>query len=122
MNTDITWLPNHLLKDIDLPKVIIEEYKGQSYSGYYRDGTKKLIVVETSTIVSTIAHEFCHYLQYTKNTLTKNNTSFFIEDTYEKSIKKFFRNDISEYEALLFEHKYAKDWLNDWWLRKLVLE
>ena len=121
MNTDITWLPNHLLKDIDLPKVITEENIGQNYGGYYTQGTKNITIVYSDIIASTITHEFCHYLQNIQGRSIKSS-KWEIKGTYEESIKNYFKNSINEYEALLFEYKYAKDYLNEWWLRKLVME
>jgi len=114
----LTWLPNSLLKGITPPKIVFEEFKGQPYSGYFLHATQKITVVEGYTEASTIAHEFCHYLQHLKGNIVASTWK--VEGTYEESIHKYFTTNKSEYEALRFEYKYAKDYLNEWWLRKLV--
>lgn len=122
-NSDFNWLPNSILKGVKLPKIIYEEDTGQDYGGYYTFDSDHIVIVETDHISSTIAHEFRHYLQWdTKIRYIMHGTSFNQGNNYELAIKNYFRDNIIEMDALLFEHKYAKNWLNDWWLRKLVLE
>lgn len=87
---DILWLPNRLLKGIEISKIIYEEYTGQDYGGYYTHGSNKLVVCdEEENIPATIAHEFCHYLQYFNGKLSKG--SIWPEgDNYEQSIHSYF--------------------------------
>ena len=122
-NTDLSWLPNHLLKDITLPKIEFVPNSGE-YSGYYQHNSNTLFIVEgIENIESTIAHEFKHYLQEKDGYLTKKPLNWAILENalgYESSINYYFTHDYCEYEALLFEYKYAKCYYNDWWLRKLV--
>ena len=125
--SELNWLPNHLLKDITLPKVKYVDENNLPYSGYYAHESKVLTVATCyeELVPSTIAHEFKHYLQEVKGTLGNNPPSWKIyEDKfgYEKGIKNYFKYNKSEYEALLFEYKYAKDWCNEWWIRELVLK
>ena len=49
-------------------------------------------------------------------------SKFKVINTYEQSIKKYFLTNWFEFDALLFEFKYSKTWLNEWWLKKLVIE
>ncbi len=126
LNNDTLWLPNSLQKDIKKPIVIYEEYVNQNYGGYYTLKTNKLTVVvresrTSNEIAATIAHEYCHYLQYVNNGNTLESI-WKIIDTYEESIKRYFSTYTHEMEALLFEYKYSKCELNDWWLNKLVIE
>jgi predicted SprT family Zn-dependent metalloprotease len=121
---DLNWLPHSLFKGIEYPKVVYEAEYGQSYGGYYTHGSNILVVVASPNEhywPDTIAHEFKHYLQWIANTINPLGSDFQLEGSYEQSIRKYFRTQPDEYEALLFAHKYAKCELNDWWLRKLVL-
>jgi hypothetical protein len=119
---ELSWLPNHLLKGITLPKIIYEDKKDQNYGGYYSNNTL-MIVASEDFIASTIAHEFKHYLQDLNNELPNTIASWNSYDKkfgYEKGISNYFKYNKYEYEALLFEYKYAKTDINEWWLRKLV--
>jgi hypothetical protein len=125
--TNLGWIPNSVLKGVyPLPEVIFEEEADQAYSGFYREGTNKLVAVaEGDRIAGTIAHELKHYLQYLNKQFpsVKNIRWPCSPDlSYEKNIRVYFRGSMKEFDALVFEHKLSKDWLNDWWLRKLVLE
>ena len=119
-NTDINWLPNHLLKNIPDVKVIYEEDIGQSYGGYYEYGSNILTIVEGVNNASTIAHEFRHFLQDDKG-LLKDGSIWKVTGTYEESVHKYFWSYWWEMDALLFQYKYAKTEYTDWWLNKLVL-
>ncbi len=119
LKADLNWLPTSLFKGIIYPTVIYEDDIDQKYGGYYTHGTNELVVVESGdTNASTIAHEFKHYLQHQKYKIP--GSIWKLTGTYEESIYRYFHSYWWEMEALLFEHKIAKDWNNDWWLRKLV--
>ena len=121
-NADINWLPNHLLKNIPDVKVIYEESVGQSYGGYYTYGSNEIVVVADGTEQSTIAHEFRHFLQYNKGLLKDEEGSIWkMIGTYEESIHKYFWSYWWEMDALLFQYKYSKDEVTEWWLKKLVM-
>lgn len=126
---DWSWLPLSLRKGISLPKIIYEESIGQNYGGYFTRGIREIHIVENEKLTaSTIAHEFCHYLQYFDNRIIdlKNAGSSIWNmkknESYEDSITRFFNTNPCEMEALLFEYKYAKSWLNEWWYKQLILE
>lgn len=119
---DINWLPNHLLKDIPDIKVVYEEDNNQQYGGYYEMGSSILTIVESETMQSTIAHEFCHFLQDAKGYEAEEYKQWkSMRGTYNERIYEYFTSQLHEMDALLFEYKYAKDYLNDWWLNKLVM-
>lgn len=118
---ELNWLPHSLFKGIPYPIVVFQEDKGQSYGGYYTHNSGILTIVEHEFVPSTIAHELKHYLQELSGN-PPTPTNFKVVGTYEQSIKNYFCSVISEFEALLFEYKYAKSWVNEWWLRKLVLD
>tara|TARA_R110000851_G_scaffold142629_4_gene281333 strand:- start:191 stop:571 length:381 start_codon:yes stop_codon:yes gene_type:complete len=123
MNSDLTWLPNSLLKDLHSPpSIVYEPYVDQQYRGYYTHGTAKLVIVETDEelIQSTIAHEFRHMLQYFSGRPLESTSFESTYENYEDQITKYFTNSWSEYDALQFEYKHSKNWLNEWWLKKLV--
>ena len=121
MNSDLTWLPNSLFKDLPTPIIIFEESADQSYSGYYTWGTTEIVVVEDEEMIpSTIAHELCHLIQYWTGKHIDETSFESTYDNYEEQIHKYFTTSTSEYEALLFEYKYSKNDVNEWWLRKLV--
>lgn len=120
----INWLPLSHRKNISQVKVIIEDDIGQPYSGYYAIGTKTLVAVYRNlgggSLESTIAHEFRHHVQYETNNISLKVVSFNTNITYEKAIRQYFRSSLSELDALIYEHKYAKSDLNEWWLKELV--
>jgi hypothetical protein len=117
----LLWLPNSVRKDICLPKVVFEEPSDQDYSGYYIPNTNVIVVVHSDYEDAIIAHEFCHYWQQ-HNYRAAGYGPWEIIGSYEESIKRYFKSYSWEMEALLFEHRISKNYLNDWWLRKLVLE
>jgi hypothetical protein len=128
---ELTFLPLSLRKGIDLPKVIIEEYCSQNYGGYYDTTSNVIVAVDreaegSSTLATVLAHEFRHFLQYryTEKVTLKNSGEFFNQQfeklSYNKFIRAYFRNIDSEYDALLFQHKYAKAPITEFWLKALV--
>lgn len=121
LNSDLNWLPTSLFKGITYPKIIWEEFNNQNYSGYFEHETNLLTIVlyGEELIPSTIAHELCHYIQQCEGRLPSTDIDFNSEDNYEQAIYNYFQVS-HEYEALLFEYKHSKSWLNDWWLNKLV--
>jgi hypothetical protein len=125
--SEFSWLPNSLLKDIELPKIYWEVEADQYYGGYYNNENKYMVIVENENqYLSTIAHEFMHHLQNIQGRKIDNIFHFgklsYRKMSYEDQIKKYFRTNPDEYEALLFENKMVKTDLNDWWLRRLVHE
>ena len=125
LKADLNWLPTSLFKGIKYPIVIYEEDIGQNYSGFFTHKTNRLTVVDNNEgLEGTIVHEFCHYLQDITVGLPDypyNSGNFkFSEYSYEEGIERYFKSYWWEMQALLFENKIAKDWCNDWWLRKLV--
>ena len=126
--SELSWLPNHLLKDITLPIIRFEEHNEQMYAGYYRKEEELIVVVEyeyeNNYIASIIAHEFMHHLQYIQGRKIDNTFLFgklsFKQMSFEDQISKYFTINPNEYEALLFENKIAKTKLSEEWLRKLV--
>lgn len=124
MCSDITWLPISLRKGVEVPAVKFVELNNQ-YGGYYTPGTKVLVIASDEEIDrtdSTIAHEYCHYLQYTKG-LKKmgSNIDLFNKYCYNEAIRLYFRTQDFEMEALLFEYKHAPSEVNKFWLKALVL-
>lgn len=131
---ELNFLPRSLRKGIDLPKkVIIEEYSTQNYGGYYDSETEHLVAVyrpddNMGSLASTLAHEFKHYLQhkYPNKIRLKNSGYLFnnllhkFPNSYNTRIRSYFRTIDSEYDALLFEVKYASNSLNEFWLKALV--
>jgi len=125
LNSELSWLPNSLLKDIILPTVIIEENKGQNYAGFYRKEENLIwLSYDEKLLPGYIAHEFMHHLQHLRGSIhpLSLRLDFKTYNTYDKNINIYFNSQWWELEALLFEYKIAKDYLNEWWLRKLVME
>lgn len=119
--SDLNWLPTSMKKGILEPKIIWEPVSAE-YGGYYPLGTHTLVITQSDSFEATIAHEFKHYEQYMTGKLKEDKVSKLDFDlSYEDMIADFFLKDSSELDALLFEYKVAKCWLNDWWLNKLVL-
>ena len=119
LSAELNWLPRSLFKGIKYPKVVYEEPNNQNYSGFYTLYTNTLTIVTSEVEDSTIAHEFWHYLQFLKYGKLPSS-KFSIKTTYEQAIYDYFTNNPFELEALLFEYKQAKNWLNSWWLRGIV--
>lgn len=121
----INWLPLSHRKGIILPKVEFEEPNGQVYGGYCDYSKRRIVVVnnnDTHHEANILSHEFRHWQQLVLN-LVKivvlspeigNHTS------YESMIKWYFTNSASEFDALLYSHKYAKSDISEYWLRQLV--
>lgn len=120
----VNWLPLSHRKNISQVKVIVEDDVGQSYGGYYTPGSKILVAVYRShgggSLEATIAHEYRHHIQYETNNISLKIVSFNTNTTYEKAIRQYYRSSLSELDALVYEYKYAKSDLNEWWLKELV--
>lgn len=122
----VTWLPLSHRKGIETPRVILEEYSNQNYGGYYLVGTKDIVVVANpdwiDDIPTTIAHEYRHYTQYVQGTysLIKKPSYIRTDLEYEEQIAWYFRTFDHEYDALLYQDKYARSETSHWWLKHLV--
>ena len=114
---ELCWLPNSFLKGLTIPDIYVEEEANQNYSGYYEfeDGIGHLVIVENEHYASTLAHELRHHWQRTVGNLDQSS-AWDPNLTYEDAIVKYFRTQSWEMDALLFEHKYAKDEINDYWI------
>lgn len=128
LNERLTWIPLSERKGIDPPRVVLEPYTGQNYSGYYTTGTKTLVVVDResdgqSTIATIIAHEYRHYVQDVTGLFDITNgsdVSMFDKHEYNTAIRLYFRKQPHELDALLFQAKVACDKLTKFWLDGLV--
>lgn len=118
----INWLPLSHRKNISSVKVVYEPYNGQNYGGYYIVGSRKLVVVETEDIQASIAHEFRHHIQYELNTHPSVilGSVFNSKLPYKVAIAQYYKLYTHELDALLYEYKYAKNYINEWWLKGLV--
>jgi hypothetical protein len=117
---ELNWLPLSDRKNIRTIPVVFEENFGQEYGGYY-DGTK-IVAVESETVAATLAHEFRHHIQRELNIRHSVDGSVWRSDLpYEEAITVYFRNQVHEFDALLYEYRVVKSELNDYWLNHLVL-
>ena len=119
----LNWLPLSDRKNITKPKVVVEDFNNQTYGGYYVPGSNTIVVVDWPGIVieSVLAHEFRHHIQYELNQYTcKDGSIQYLDLDYRSSIRKYFRTQPHEYDALLYEVKHAKWDQNNWWLNHLV--
>jgi len=124
----LTWIPLSERKGIDPPRVIIEPYTGQKYSGYYNTGSRDLVVVDREnegqvTLASIMAHEYRHYTQHLTGRFdlsTGSDLSMFDQFEYNTAIRKYFRSQPFEMDALLFQARVACDKLTKFWLDGLV--
>lgn len=139
ITSDFNWLPHSLFKGIKYPK--INYVNDKSVAGYYSIHPNKIsniiyismYYLDDDTIASTIAHEFCHYLQHIKDGkkmynfgITKEQNKRTWHDliakyNYDTAIKLYFTQDLYELEALHFEYKYSKDWVNELRIKEQIL-
>lgn len=126
MKERLTWIPLSQRKNISSIDVIIEPFDNQVYGGYYRPGSRKLVVVEKppwawdDDFAATIAHEYRHHIQYELSLFKRISSKIRTDLSYEKQIAWYFNTFPWEMDALLFEYKHAKSNTNDWWLNHLV--
>lgn len=120
----INWLPLSHRKNISQVKISYERNIGQNYGGYYTPKYNKIVVVEQlcdKEVSSIIAHEFRHHTQWELKIVPFIIVPINSENlSYSKAIRKYFRSSISELDALIYQHKYAKTDCCDWWLKELV--
>ena len=118
----LSWIPLSHRKNITLPKVVFEENIDQPYGGYYIPGSNTLVAVQRDDerTESTLAHEFRHHIQYELNLYPNTFVACNFELSYENMIVEYFNSSKAEMDALLFEFKYAKSDINDWWLNHLL--
>jgi len=122
------WLPHSHIKGLPLPKVYLGQYNPQ-FSGVYYVDSNEIIVTESPNypeekyITAILVHEIRHAQQRYFNLVkwVKGGSKWEPELGYEKAITKYFRTQQHEFDALFYEHKYAKTDINDWWLKELVL-
>lgn len=126
MSSDLTWLPLSLRKNLVMPKVIFLDPEGHNYGGYYIPGGNSLHIVESDEdhVGSTIAHEFCHHVQYENGYefesslgVLKNLTEKY---SYNRMIRLYFRTQPSEMEALIWQHKLSPSPVSEFWWKALV--
>jgi hypothetical protein len=124
---ELNFLPLSHRKGISMPKVVFEPFNNQGYGGYYLPNI--VVVVEPPPWAfedktdAVLAHEFRHHTQYVTGScpsVYKGSSLDFSLD-YEQMVTKYFKTYPHEMDALLYEVKYAKSEISDWWLRKLVL-
>jgi hypothetical protein len=105
---------------------VIYESENSNYSGYYSYGSQELVITEGELVASTIAHELRHYMQYQvyPDMPGSDWATCYTEANYdyENAIQEYFLTQPTELDALIFEFKFAKTEINEWWLRKLVIE
>jgi len=123
MNTDISWLPRSIRKGNPIPNVVYDLNSDIHATAFYVLGSHTITIVDydEEIIASSIAHEYCHFLQDLNNTV-KPAIKLDFGDNYEEDIKQYFSTQPHEMESLLFEYKHSKTWQNDWWLNKLLKE
>jgi len=129
---ELNWLPNSIKKGLILPQIFFVQNSGVG-GGYYRvknfdndwgNLTKRPIIVidihsETNDLDSTIAHEFRHHWQlYTYGNWISPRWK--IENSYKKSIIKFYSSCPYERDALQFETKLAPNDTNLEWKEWLL--
>lgn len=125
---DFSWLPNNALAGIELPTMVFTPVEDVDLecSGFYNPTERLIVVCEgdeyQDTTAAIIAHEFRHHMQNMCGETDPFPPRFNPCVPYGQAIAEFYSNSKSEYEALLFEHKFARNWCNDWQLRKLVNE
>lgn len=121
----LTWLPTSWLKGIDAPNITVVTPQSQNYSGYYETGTLNIVVVETtntSDFLNIVVHEVVHYLQFIRGQeIGKSSLDLFERLPYNKAIRQYFRQDISEYEALVVSNKLYPSETSEFWLNECVL-
>lgn len=134
---DLNWI-SRKNKQTTLPKLVYIESHSE-YGGFYvrpdyypfvYEGKEIpsdkgiLFVVDDCTTKATIAHEWRHHWQTLNGwKLEYDNFNYVFSDSdiYKKEIIRYFKENIHEMDALIFENKYAKDYLNEErieWLRE----
>lgn len=120
----INWLPLSHRKNTSQVKIVYEEPNNQNYGGLYHPGLNTLVIVYNKCIkeeASVISHEFRHHFQYEKG-IKFDHIAFDPRVPYEQAIRKFFRSSKTEFDALLYQYKYANSEQTNWWLKELVLD
>jgi hypothetical protein len=134
---ELNWLARHD-KELPLPEIVFspnnEDASGRRVGGCYYLPAKReflfgdvyvpldhgviLVGCESpETIAGTIAHEWRHHWQThrgIKLASQYNAEDFASWDTYGKAIRRYFRNQSHEMDALLYQHKKARDWSSDY--------
>lgn len=95
-----------------------EPHRGElEFDGKFYPGDKGIIVVSTNypeLIDSTITHEWRHHWQR----FNKGECPYWPWqplDDYEQSIRDYFKV-WHEWDALMFEYRFARNELNDYWV------
>ena len=129
---ELSWLPTSFLKSVNTPRVAFVSnvsyggcyYKQQEFANDDIDLRRSALICISNkyedTIASTIAHEFRHHWQQLAWGNNAKVTRLDWSQGYDKGIIKYFTSDFREFDALRFEHKYARDYLNDAWWGLLV--
>ncbi len=127
---ELRWL-RHRDRHLVVPEVVFVDgllHGENACSGYYVppektlwdicgqevDGRFGVIAVDTKDpdlIPSTISHEWRHHWQWS-NDIPFDHVPYDVSD-YNASIHNYFRQSRTERDALLFEHKVARNWLTE---------
>lgn len=104
---------------------------GQECGGYYAPPEKRIFDIgghevdgrfgviavnssEAGSIPATLAHEWRHHWQWHRG-IEFDHVAYDVSD-YEASIGNYFRSSRTEMDALLFEHKVARGWVNEYFM------
>ena len=125
---ELNWLPKP--KQLSIPDIFIVsnyDYSGCYYSPEYceveLDGKcvsveNGLIVIESDTSPSTIAHEFRHHLQWCHG-VDSEIQEWNFNKPFKDAIIEYYTNSLTEMDALLFECKHYPDDDNMEWFEWL---
>lgn len=116
------------MKGLPLPKVYVGPLNPE-YAGAYYFLTNEIIISENPYfpeemyIRATLAHEIRHAQQryFSLFKIPLHGSKWEPGLGYENAIAKYFRTQDYELDALLYEYKYSKTDVNEWWLKELVL-
>ena len=131
---EFRWLPNSETKGLTTPRVILveSEFCGGFYMGKTSerhvpvlDGEPLDIDLKEGAVVGlcairnagTLAHEFRHHQQRECGRLTESSVWNIAEgESYKQAIVRYFRTYWWEMDALLFEHRFGANEVNQLWL------
>jgi hypothetical protein len=127
---EFSWLPISVLKQVPyFPKLIFEDIK--EAAGYYlsphKEHPRGLISISSyfadQMYSSTLAHEFRHHWQvfnFGLNSRRLDWYNIYSKYEYERAICLYFNANPDERDALLFEYKYAKCDVNEYWVKDIL--
>jgi len=131
---ELNWLRKET-KHISVPELVIDSGVSKASATYFWPANEEVLIkdkfydckngiiainADSTIMVSSLAHEWRHHVQYYYHGSSCKSTAWKNKKNYKKEIIDYFTNNIWEMDALLYEIKKAPDDVNLQWYEWII--